>query len=160
MSVVLIICIVIAFVVGISIGALVVSKLYREHCAFITKNAERFVDLYGTLFQWIRIHQKDKTLADYCNNNGFKTVAVYGLSEVGYEVVHELQRNNIDVLYCIDRNADNIFSNVSVFRPDENLQHVDAVIVAVVQFYEEVKEGLEKKIDCPIVSLEDVVWEV
>ena len=91
--------------------------------------------------------------------NNYKKVAVYGMSEMGYMVLKELQGTAVEVAYCIDKNADNVFAEIDVRRPDEELPQIDAVIVAVVQFYEEVKENLEKKLSCPIVSLSDVVWE-
>ncbi len=155
----IVLVIIVALALGLLIGAKIVAGFYKKHCDYIASNSEKFVELYSIVFQWLRVHLNGKTLASYCNVNNYSTVAIYGLSEVGYELLHELENNGINVRYCIDRNADNIFARVNVLRPDADLPDVDAVIVVVVQYYEEIKELLGKKLACPIVSLADVVWE-
>ncbi len=36
---------------------------------------------------------------------------------------------------------------------------VDAIVVTAITFYDEIKEELSRKIDCPIISLEDILYE-
>ncbi|RKM59521.1 hypothetical protein D6856_09900 [Butyrivibrio sp. XB500-5] len=150
---------VLIFIAGVVVGAFFMGRQYQEHCKFIERNAERFVGIYGVTLRWIRLQQEGKKLSDYFEKNNYKTVAIYGMSEVGYAILDELERNGISVKYCIDRNADNIFARVKMYRPDEELPQVDAVIVAVVQYYNEINETLKSKMNCPIISASDVVWE-
>ncbi len=151
-------------IVGIGIGMFIGGKLighqYEKHCESIAKQADQFSELYTLMQQWVKVYQMGYKLNNYFEKNNYKKVAVYGMSEIGYMVLKELENSELEIPYCIDRNANNLFAQIDIFRPDEDLQPVDVVIVAVVQFYEEVKETLSKKLDCPIISLSDVVWEV
>ena len=135
-------------------------KQYDKHCEIVEKNADKYADLNIMYFQWIKVHQNGKSIADYFHKNGLSRVAVYGLNEIGYSCLDELERNGISVDYCIDRNADNIFSRVKVYNPNNELPHVDAVLVAVPQYFDTIYTQMSEKMKCPIVSLADVVWEV
>lgn len=149
---------------GVGLGALACGKFigrqYEKHCEFITKQADRFSEFYTLMQQWVKVHQAGHKLEDYFKEKKYKKIAVYGMNEMGYMVLKELEGSEIEVSYCIDKNADNLFAKINVYKPDEDLQPVDAVIVAVVQFYDEVKKNLSEKLDCPVISLSDVVWEI
>lgn len=144
---------------GLWAGEIFVGKQYEKHCEQSEKNADQFADYYALMRHWVYVYQEGRTLADYFKKKGYRKIAVYGLNELGYMVLKELEKSEIEITYCIDRNADNLFTKVDVRRPDEELPVVDAVVVAVVQYYEEVKMVLDQKMNCPILSLEDVVWE-
>lgn len=145
---------------GVLAGAKFIGRQYEKHCDFIAKQADRFSEFYTLMQQWVKVYQTGHNLGDYFKKNNYKKIAIYGMNEMGYMVLKELEGSEIEVSYCIDKNADNLFAKINVHRPDEDLQPVDVVIVAVVQFYDEVKKTLSEKLDCPIISLSDVVWEV
>lgn len=46
------------------------------------------------------------------------------------------------------------------FFPEDKLDVVSAVIVTAVYYFDEIKEEMEKKISCPILSLEDILYEM
>ena len=150
-------------VTGIGFGSLICGKIIgrqcEKHCEVIEKQGDCFSEFYTLMQQWVKVYQGGHTLEHYFVKNNYKKIAVYGMSEMGYMVLKELQSTSVEVAYCIDRNADNVFAEIDVRRQDGELPKVDAVVVAVIQFYEEVKENLEKRLSCPIVSLSDVVWE-
>lgn len=135
-------------------------RQYEKHCEILSRTGDRFSEIATMMTQWVKLHSEDKSISEYFKKNGFENVAVYGLSDIGYTLINELEKNDIRVAYCIDRNADNIFSKIEVYRPDSDLQKTDCVVVAVVQYYDEIKEMLEMKMDCPIISLADLVWEI
>ena len=43
---------------------------------------------------------------------------------------------------------------------DDDLEEVDAVVVTAITFFDEIEEKLSQKIDCPIISLEDILYEI
>lgn len=136
-----------------------INKQLEKHCEQSDQNADQFSELYALMRRWVHVYQEGRTLADYFKGKGYRKIAVYGMNELGYMVLKELEESKIEISYCIDRNADNLFTKVDVRRPDEELPAVDAVVVAVIQYYEEVKAVLDQKMDCPILSLADIVWE-
>lgn len=144
---------------GLIAGGKLVGRQYEKHCELVAMQGDRFSEFYTLMQQWVKVHQSGHKLEDYFKKNNYKKIAVYGMNEMGYMVLKELEESEIEVSYCIDKNADNLFAPIDVRRPDGDLWPVDAVIVAVVQFYDEVKDTLSSKLECPVISLSDVVWE-
>ena len=107
--------------------------------------------------QWLIDKQEGKSLVDFFEDNGYKSIAIYGMSYLGERLMDELKDSSIEVRYAIDRNAENIYAGVEVKKPEDDLEEVDAVIVTAVFFFDEIEEQLEKILDCPIISLEDIV---
>ena len=62
--------------------------------------------------------------------------------------------------YGIDKNADNIYMDVNIVTMEDELKPVDAIVVTPIFFFDDIEEELSQKIDCPIISLEDVLYEV
>lgn len=116
--------------------------------------------LYCAFDRWLQIRQAGKTLAEYFQKNNYKTIAVYGMKELGERLVDELENSGIKVCYAIDKNADNIYSVVDIVTPDDDLEPVDVIVVTAIYYYDEIVDVLSKKVDCPIVSLEDVLFEL
>ena len=42
----------------------------------------------------------------------------------------------------------------------DDLPETDVIVVTAIYFYEEIREELSQLVDCPIISLEDVVYEI
>ena len=74
-------------------------------------------------------------------------------------MLDELRDTEVEVKYGIDRDADAIYSDVDVFKPDELLEETDVVVVTAVHYYDEIEKMLSGKVKSRIVSIEDVVWE-
>lgn len=75
-------------------------------------------------------------------------------------LLKELKDSEIEVLYGIDRNAADIYSEIKVVTLDNTLQEVDAVVVTLLDGFEEVYEVLSGKLSCPIIAIEDIINEI
>ena len=82
------------------------------------------------------------------------------MKELGERLYDELKDSDIKVLYAIDKNADAIYAEVDVLTPDDDLPEVDLIVVTPVHYFDEIEEMLADKVDCPVISIEDVVYEV
>jgi len=78
----------------------------------------------------------------------------------GETLIEELAGSNIEVKYGIDRNSYQIYAGIPIVMPDSDLEKVDAVVVTSIHFFEEIKELLNTKIDCPIISLEEIIYQM
>lgn len=116
--------------------------------------------LYMAFDQWLRVRQEGKTLVEFFEKQGYKTVAIYGMKELGERLYDELQGSDITVKYAIDKNADSIYADVDVVTPDDELEPVDVIVVTALYYFDEIEEMLSEKVDYPIVSLEDILYEV
>lgn len=117
-------------------------------------------ELYMAFDQWLRIRQEGKTLVEYFERNEYKTVAIYGMKELGERLFDELEGSGIEVRYIIDKKADAIYADVDVITPEDDLEPVDVIVVTALYYFDEIEEMLSDKVDYPIVSLEDILYEV
>lgn len=110
--------------------------------------------------QWVKVKQQGKNLSEYFEKNGYKKIAVYGMSYAGETLIDELKDSNITVTYAIDKNADSIYFDIDIISIEDDLKPVDAIVVTAITFFDEIEESLCAKVDCPIISLEDILYEV
>lgn len=147
-------------VVGTLMGGVAVGKKCNQTIS-VLKDKKRKMDSYYFLFnQWLIVRQEGKTLAEYFEKNNYKTVAIYGMKEFGERLYDELKKSDITVKYIIDKNADTIYADVDIVTPDDVLEPVDVIVVTATHYYDEIEEMLFDKTDCPVVSLEDILYEV
>ena len=109
---------------------------------------------------WLKIKLEGRQIVDYFYNNGISDIAIYGMGYAGERLYDELKDTDVDIVYAIDQNADKIFTKIKTVSPEGELPQVGAIIVTPVFYYEEIKEMLQRKMRCPIISLEDILYEI
>lgn len=145
---------------GAATGVIVVGKQLSKRLTDKQRMSDKHLALFLMMNQWVKVKQEGKNLAAYFERNGYHNIAIYGMSYAGETLVEELKGSNIGIKYGIDKNADRIYANVDVVAPDSVLEEVDVVVVTSITFFDEVEQLLAEKIECPIVSLEDILYEV
>lgn len=124
-----------------------------ELCQQQLKRKDSF---YQLMTQWITNCNNNISLASVLDKEGIKTVAIYGAGKHGRLVYKALKSNkNVEVVYFIDKKADK--EEIKVYRLEQNLPQVDAVIVTPYFQFEEIKADLSKMVNTKIISLEDLV---
>ena len=128
------------------------------------KTAIQFSDKHLALFlmmnQWVKVKQEGKNLSEYFERNGYKRIAVYGMSYAGETLIDELKGSKIEIAYGIDQRASSIYADVDIVSAEDTLKDVDAVVVTAISFFDEIEEKISLKLDCPIISLEDVLYDI
>ena len=124
------------------------------------QQSDKHLALYLMMNQWVKVKQENKSIAEYLEKQGYKEIAIYGMNYVGETLLNELAGSGIHVKYGIDKKADGIYSNVEVISPEDVLEEVDVVVVTAITFFDEIEELLSEKLECPIISLEDILYEV
>ncbi len=147
-------------VMGIVIGARITCNKILEKQNQEKKMSDKHLKLFLMMNQWVRVKQEGKNLSEYFKEETYKRIAIYGMSYAGETLINELKNTEIEVVYGIDKNADYIYSDMDVFYVDDDLEKVDAVVVTSISFFEEIKEQLSGKLDCPILSMEDILYEI
>lgn len=149
-----------SLVAGGAIGAIGAGKAAGAKINAGYQMSDKHLALFLMMNQWVKVKQEGKNLASYFEQNGFKRIAIYGMSYVGETLMDELKDTNIKVVYGIDQKAETIYADVDVVTLEEHLEEVDAVVVTAITFFDEIEEKLSDKLDCPILSLEDILYEV
>ncbi len=123
------------------------------------KSVANYEAYYRIFYNWLKLKNEGKTLQSFFDDNYIKTLAIYGMGELGRQLYKELQVLNVNILYAIDKNAANIeeIDGLKIVTPDEKLEKVDAVLVTPVHFYYEIEKMLDEKGISNVISLEDVV---
>jgi len=146
--------------VGAAVGAGVVKIMKTDENTKIKNLADNRLALFLLMNQWVKAKQEGKNLAFYFEQNGYKRIAIYGMSFAGQTLISELKGTDIEVVYGIDRNVESVYEGIDIVSMEETLQEVDVVIVTAIYFFDEIQEELSKKIDCPIISLEDIMYKI
>lgn len=122
--------------------------------------SDKHLALFLMMNQWVKVKQEGKNLSDYFGRNNYKNIAIYGMSYAGETLMDELKDSEICVKYGIDRRAGRICEEIDIVTMDDDLPEVDAVVVTAITFFDEIEEELGNKLNCPILSLEDILYEV
>ena len=151
-------------VLGITLGtvggAILGSVFSGKSMEETSKKVDKYKSYYNVMNQWLILKLEGRSIEDYFINKGYKKIAIYGMGELGNRLFEELKNSSIQVSYGIDKNASSSYSELQVFSVEDELELVDAIIVTAIFDFYKVEELLGLKINCPIVSLEEVVFEV
>ena len=130
-------------------------RLAGIECAYSEINRKNNLIL-NIQSRWMQLLQDGKSLEFAVRHMGYHRIAVYGYGYLGKALYKELKDSKCQVMYIIDKyfNA-SAEDKIEIFRPDAELQTVDAVIVTAVYEYEKIKKKYEKNV--PYVSLVDVI---
>lgn len=146
--------------IGAVAGVGVVGKISGKTVDETKRTADKYLALFQMMNQWVRAKQEGKNLSSYFVKNNYKKIAIYGMSLAGESLLEELRDSDIQVLYGIDQRADNMYSEVDIVTMEDPLEKVDAIIVTAITYFNEIEEKLSEKVECPIISLEDILYEV
>lgn len=145
---------------GFFMGIVIFEKMNRRIRNSVQIMSDKHLKLFLMMNQWVRVKQERKSIADYLKCNGYKNIAIYGMSYVGESLLNELKNTGIVIKYGIDQKADELYSKIRMCSPEDKLEDVDAIIVTSVFFIDEVKKNLSLKVSCPIISLDDILNEI
>lgn len=149
-----------ATITGGIVGAGAVSHLWKNKYTQSDDWGKKMLEFYNVLNEWLMLKQEGKSLVDYFERNQYKTIAIYGMKELGERLLDELKKSDVKVVYAIDKNADAIYADIDIVTPDNDLPKVDVIVVTAIHYFNEIEELLAEKVDYPIISIEDVVYEI
>ncbi len=121
---------------------------------------DKFRGYYYMLSHWLALEQDGKSLSEFFEKKGFHTIAIYGMGDMGERLAKELQSSNIKVQYAIERNKRKNKFDFNIINIEDADNTVDAIVVSATFAYSKIRKDLEKYLTCPIISLEDVVFDI
>ena len=122
---------------------------------------DKFVKYFGLLDRWLWLKLQNKNIKTYFEKENYHSIAIYGIGEIGNRLFEELTRtSDIEIKYAIDNVSGKGHSVLKVYGPDDELPQVDVIVVTVDYIFEQIKEKLAEKNDCPIISIDNVIFNV
>ena len=158
----LVLIILIIFIILACLYAGVVTFLFRLYFNRTKEEIEKvkkMIRINEALNKWLELVQNGRSLTNYFLNNGYKSVAIYGMGDLGKKLFYELTKEGVDVLYTIDKNigTDDAYKMVSL---TEKLPGADVMVVTAVSSFDEIYLDLKSRFDGEIVNIEDVLWSI
>lgn len=137
-------------------------KCDKKKCYDKSVSTVNYMRLFQVICLWMKKKQLGKSIVEYLNKKKFNKVAIYGLSDVGEILLDELEAGNVSVMYALDRDPNIICSRkkIKVFHPQEKIEKVDAIIVTAIGYFEEIECFMRVRVDCPILSLENIIFDL
>lgn len=151
-------------VVGGIIGGII--YLAQKALKKETDYKNRFKSYYNVTNQWLLNKNEEKNVGDYFKDNNYKTIAIYGMGNMGELFYEEVKKTDVKVAYFIDKNAEELYYGIDDIpvvniKDIESREKVDAIIVTPIYDFESISEDLvDSSKGAEIVSLEDVIYEV
>lgn len=97
-------------------------------CAGYLRLSNKHLQLYLTLIKWMDLKRDGSRIDEYLHEQGYYTVAIYGMSYMGNILLKELKDSLVNVMYGIDRDAEHISSEILIFKPSDVLEKVDIIL--------------------------------
>ncbi len=143
---------------GILSGAIVTEIMIKKGSKHSHEHEEKMDQYYHILNHWLDLRQGNRTLYSYFHDRGYQKVAIYGMKEFGQRLYYELKDTDIK-LYLIDKAADKIWFEDDILSPAESIPETDVIVVTAVYYFKDIQKELNKKVKCPIISLQEIVYE-
>lgn len=116
------------------------------------------------LDNWMHLRDINVEFSKYFKKYGCYKIGIYGAGKLGAHLFYELVKGDIEVVFGIDKNSENVQFPIKVYAPDQQIPKVDAIVITVIDKYGEISKMLNEKNDCQMIPLEDIIqeliWEV
>lgn len=145
---------------GCVAGGCFIAGQYKKYITKLQNLSDKHLQLYLLMCRWLERKQKGIRLEEYFVRRGYRSIAVYGMNYTGERLLEEMRGSRVSVLYAIDRNADEIYADTKIVTMNDEWAQVDAIVVTPVCSFREIKNQLSGKVDCPILSLEDILCDM
>lgn len=124
------------------------------------KACDKYKSYYAMLNQWLVLKHLGKSLTEYFLNENYLRIGIYGMGEMGRRLIDELDFSKVKIEYVIDRSEDMKIEGVNFVSLEYAEDNIDAIIVTAVFAFDEIKNEISQRLTCPIISLEDIIYEL
>ena len=138
------------------------NKATNQNLIGANRECEKYHRLFLMMTQWKRLNQQGICLENFFIQKNAHSIAIYGMGHAGRALAEELEGSSVEVKYGIDGNIKFAFGieDMEIVTLEDYCEKVDAVVVTVISQYENIKKKLEKKMECAVYSLEDIIFRM
>lgn len=159
--------IVIGIVIGLIFGLIISLNIFfnKRVMAKVKNNEDKFKKYYYLLNQWIKKINKDKKIENYFETNNIKSIAIYGIGELGLRLYEQIKQTNIRVEMFIESNIleasmyDSILvGNFDIFKKQTN---IEAIVVSPIYDFALIHDTIrDSGYTGMIISLDDIIFDM
>lgn len=120
--------------------------------------SEKHLRMFKMMNRWVQIKQDDRNVADYFKRNGYKKIIVYGVHYIGKTLIEELKNTDIEIVCGIDKNDYVLSEKIMLINKTDKIPDTDIIVVTAIAEFDKIEDELKQLVNCPIVSLEDILY--
>lgn len=115
-------------------------------------------EFYSVMYKWLKLKNNGYNIESYFKEHGFRSVAIYGMRELGELLYDELQGiEDVRVECCIDRDMEGSYKGTPIVKPDAKCD-ADVIVVTAIHYFNDIENDLIKRVNGKVVSIEDVLY--
>lgn len=138
-------------------------KRYRSlESSFVEETRERRIihpNSQSIQSNWQILEQRGEWISTFLWEKGYKKVAIYGMGYFGRRLYDELIYSKITVSYIIDKNPGMLGEIVTVKSPEDIMDEVDLLIVAVAREEKEIVDKYRNCVNFEVRALSEILDE-
>lgn len=152
-----IINVLVVIVIILSIVLVASWRLFDEYYKQCNNELKRYKSLYQLECLWREWEKERKEFGVFLMRYSINTVAIYGMGRQGKLLYEALKKEGVEIRYAIDKKTIGNKGRLLILSPESELPEVDLVIVTVLYEYNLIAQKMRRKLDCPIISLEQIL---
>lgn len=129
-----------------------------EDIAQANQNILRRHDLL--LDNWLCLKEDGIDFSTYFKKYNYQRIAIYGMGKLGSHLFNELKKGNVQIVFGIDKKGIDCNCEIEVYTPSQQMPKVDAVVITILDQYREISELLYERLNCPMITIEEVIQEL
>lgn len=121
---------------------------------------EKWLLMIDVFDKWLKYKQEGGGYDTYFKRRGYKSIAIYGLAELGKRLYDELENTDIEVKYFMDRNSVAFYKDLVRREIESGVSDVDVLVITPMHCFDAVREQVDIAEDVKVISLQDVVYDI
>lgn len=112
--------------------------------------------------QIIRANSQGKTISGNIEELGIRTVAIYGMGEIGERMMEDILLNSsVKLLYGIDVKASELYMAVPVYTLDQAavMEKPDLILLTVGGGSDSLRKEIREKMSCEVMTIGELLCE-
>ena len=122
------------------------------------QNLEKKVNRYRGYWQvfdaWLKRLENGDSPLEYLKAHGYNSIAIYGYGMLGKHLIYQLQKENYDIKYAIDKNKSQGDATIELYNVKDELPQVDVIVVTALYDYDRIYCYLKKRVTADIVPID------
>ena len=145
---------------GLAGGAFTANLAMKRKASSNNKELDMYKRCYNIMCQWMIYKQKEISLERYFVQRGYRSIAIYGIGRLGSLLYDDLKSSDIEIKYGIDLDPFCSYPGLKIIQPEDIQESVDVIVVTPVLVFDEITQKLSQITDIPVVSIEDLIYEI
>lgn len=106
------------------------SDTVKNEISMLSYNVKKFKQLFQIIDKWLFLEQEENiNFTTFFEKEKIKNVAIYGMSALGKHLLLQLRKEELSVVFGIDRYVGQCGEDFSIYRPEDIFPQVDAIII-------------------------------